>query len=144
MDYIKEAEVYLRSYKELKRSIPLIGNEIECLNEELVNVKTIDYSRMPNSGGTTSTDDRIVTLLYKKQLKQIELKLAKLKVKHIEVMLNNIDMSDGEILKAFYLDNVTIANLEELLNLSDRQIQNIKKRAIKRVAIHLFGVKVLD
>ena len=48
MNYIKEAEEYLRSYSDLKDSIVNIKKELEFLELELTGAKAIDYSGMPS------------------------------------------------------------------------------------------------
>lgn len=143
MDYIKEAEVYLRSYRDFKKSIELIENEIEYLDEELVGAKAIDYSGMPSGGGATLPDDRIINLLYQKQVKQKALESTILKVNHIENIFINLGEKDEEILKAFYLDNLRGIELEGKFGVSERHAYNLKKAAIKRFAIQLFGIKIV-
>lgn len=143
MDYIKEAEGYLRSYRDLKQSIELIKGEIEYLNEELSGIKAIDYSGMPSGGGSTLPDDRVVNLLYQKQVKQKALESTILKVNHIENIFINLGEKDEKILKAFYLDHLRGIELEGKFGVSERHAYNLKKTAIKRFAIQLFGIKVV-
>lgn len=142
MDYIKEAEGYLKSYRDLKQSIALIESEIEYLDEELTGAKAIDYSGMP-SGGAVLPDDKVVNLLYQKQVKQKALEATRLKVKHIEAIFENLGSKDEEILKACYLEHLRGIELEGRFRLSERQVYNLRKIAIKRFAIQLFGIKVV-
>lgn len=143
MDYIKEAEWYLRNYRDLKMAVTTIEDELDYLEEELTGAKAIDYSGMPSGGGSALPDDRLVNLLYQKQVKQKTLDLTKLKVKHIETIFNNLGAKDEELLKAFYLDNLRGNELEGQFALSERQVYNRKKIAIKRFAIQLFGIKAV-
>lgn len=143
MDYIKEAEWYLRNYRDLKMAVTTIEDELDYLEEELTGAKAIDYSGMPSGGGATLPDDRVVNLLYQKQVKQKTLDLTKLKVKHIETIFNNLGPKDEDLLKAFYLDNLRGNELEGQFALSERQVYNLKKIAIKRFAIQLFGIKAV-
>ncbi len=142
MDYIKEAEGYLRSYNDLNQSIELMENEIQYLDEELTGAKAIDYSGVSSSGDSLP-DDRIVNLLYQKQIKQKSLDLTLLKVKHIERIFSNLGERDEEILKAFYIKRLRGIELEGQFQLSERQLYNLRKIAIRRFAIQLFGIKVV-
>lgn len=143
MDYIKEAEGYLRSYRDFKQSIALMESEIEYLDEELTGAKAIDYSGMPSGGGAALPDDRVVNLLYQKQVKQKALDSTRLKVKHIENIFDNLGPKYEEVLKACYLDHLRGIELEGQFRLSERQVYNLRKIAIKRFAIQLFGIKVV-
>lgn len=143
MDYIKEAEGYLRSYRDFKQSIATIESEIDYLDEELIGAKAIDYSGMPSGGGATLPDDRVINLLYQKQVKQKALDSTKAKINHIEKIFTNLGAKDEELLKAFYLNNLRGIELEGQFGVSERHAYNLKKIAIKRFAIQLFGIKVV-
>ena len=143
MDYIKEAEGYLRSYPDLTESITNIEMELDFLEEEITGAKAIDYSGMPSGGGSALPDDRIVNLLYKKQVKQKALESTTAKIKHIECIFKKIGEKDEKLLKAFYVEGLRGMALEEKFNVSDRQVYNLKKIAIKRFAIQLFGIKAV-
>lgn len=143
MNYIKEAEEYLRSYSDLKDSIVNIKKELEFLELELTGAKAIDYSGMPGGGGATLPDDRVVNLLFKKQVKEAALESTENTVVHIKNIFENLNEVESKVLKAFYIEGLRGTALEEKFELCERQVYNLRQPAIRRFAKQLFGIKAI-
>ena len=147
MDYAKEAENYLKSYPDLLESIDNIKNELEYLEEEITGAKAIDYSGMPGGGGAALPDDRIVNLLYQKQIKERALELTEKRVQHIDSILAQLSVGEGneqdeKVLRKFFIENLRGQTLEKEFGVSERHVYRMKGKAIRRFAIQFFGVKV--
>jgi DNA-directed RNA polymerase specialized sigma subunit len=147
MDYVKEAEGYLRSYPDLVESIENINKELEYLEEEITGAKAIDYSGMPGGGGASLPDDRLVNLLYQKQIKERALDLTKKKIQHIDSILTQLSEGEGneqdeKVLRKFFIENLRGQALEKEFGVSERHVYRMKGKAIRRFAIQFFGVKI--
>lgn len=146
MDYKKDAEDQLRYYKYLKGAVDNLKTEISNINTELTCIKNIDYSGMPHGSGSALPDDNIVNKLYRKQRAIEELKITLRAIKRIEVILDKIqelNESEGKILKVFYIEGLRGEALEDAMGCSERNCYRIKYEAIKKLAIELYGIKVL-
>lgn len=142
MNYIKEAEEYLRSYSDLKDSIVNIQKELEFLELEITGAKAMDYSGMPG-GGAALPDDRLVNLLFKKQVKEAALESTENTIAYIKSIFKNLSEEESKVLKAFYVEGLRGTALEEKFKICERQVYNLRKPAIRRFAKQLFGIKVI-
>lgn len=141
MDIIKDAEMYLEGYWDLKDSITNIKREIQLLEDDITSIKSLDYSGMPKGSGASQPDDRLINLIYKKQLKESMLKRTEDKIAFIENILSNLAKDeDGKVLKAYYIDCLRGEELEKEMCTCERNIYRIKKKAIRKFAIRLFGI----
>lgn len=143
MNYIKEAEEYLRSYSDLKDSIVNIKKELEFLELEITGAKAIDYSGMPGGGGAALPDDRLVNLLYKKQVKEAALESTTNTLSYINYIFERLSEKEAKVLKAFYIEGLRGTALEEEFELCERQVYNLRQPAIRRFAKQLFGIKAI-
>lgn len=148
MNYIKEAEDYLRNYNDLLSAVDNLEKEIEEINEELACIKSMDYSGMPHGSGSVLPDDRLVNKLYRKQKAEKELKSTQNAIKRIDEVLEGLSVGEGnekheKILRLFYLEGARGQALEEVLECSERHAYRLKGIAIRRLAVQLFGIKVI-
>lgn len=144
MDIIKDAESYLEGYYDLKNSIINITKEIELLDEDIKSIKNLDYSGMSHRSEVSHSDDRLVNLLYKKQVKESLLERTKEKVAFIDNILTKLSKEeDGKVLKAYYIDTLRKEELEKAIGSSERNIYRMKNKALRRFAIQLFGIVAL-
>lgn len=148
MNYIKEAEDYLRNYNDLLKSVDNLKKEISEINSELTCIKSIDYSGMPHGSGSGFPEDRLVNKLYRKQKAEDELKRTVKAIKRLDAVLKGLSEGEGnekheEILRLFYIEGARGQALEEALECSERHCYRLKGMAIRRLAVQLFGIKVL-
>ena len=141
MNYIKEAETYLKDYYDFNKSLENIHIELESIEQELISVKSINYDDVPACGSCNS-DDRIVNLIFKKQVKEEAYKLTSSKIEHIDIILNEMG-EDGVILRRAYIDGDMHFKIYNDLNLSERTFYSRKAIAIRKFAIRLFGLKAV-
>lgn len=141
MNYIKEAESELRCYDELNKSVARIENELQLINRELTNVKSMNYDAVPG-GNNPYPDDRIVNLIFKKQEKEDALSLTHDKLRHIDDILESLG-EDGVILRRTYINGEMYFKIYNDLNMSERTFYNRKAEAVRRFSIQLFGIKAV-
>lgn len=148
MDYVKEAENYLRSYNDLTSSVDNLKREISDINAELTCIKNIDYSGMPHGSGSGLPDDLLVNKLYRKQKAVDELKKTIRAISRIDYVLKKLSEGEGnekheKVLRLFYIEGARGQALEEALECSERHCYRLKGIAIRRLAVQLFGIKGL-
>jgi hypothetical protein len=148
MDYVKEAENYLRNYNDLMDSVYNLKREISEIEEDLLCIKNIDYSGMPHGSGSQLPDDNTVNMLYRKIKAEEELKKTLRTINRIDSVLKNLSEGEGnekhaKALKLFYIHGVRGQGLEDSLECSERHCYRIKGLAIRRLAVQLFGIKGL-
>lgn len=143
MNYIREAELYLKDYEHLKKSLSNLKMDIIELNSKLKSVKEINISDMPHGSATINPDDAIVNQLFilkcKKEMYSETLK----KVNKIERVLKELPAEDANILRLWYLEGFRCEQLMKDMNCSESTIFRIKSKAIRTLAIQLFGIKVI-
>ncbi|QAT40853.1 DUF1492 domain-containing protein [Clostridium sp. JN-9] len=148
MDYVKEAENYLRSYNDLTSSVDNLKREISEINAELACIKNTDYSGMPHGSGSRLPDDILVNKLYRKQKAIEELKKTSRAINRIDYVLKKLSEGEGnekheKVLRLFYIEGARGQALEEALECSERHCYRLKGIAIRRLAVQLFGIKGL-
>lgn len=148
MNYIKEAEDYLRNYNDLLSAVDNLKREISEIDEDLVCIKNIDYSGMPHGSGSALPDDKLVNKLYRKQKAEEELESTQKAIKRVNEVLEGLNVGEGnekheEVLRLFYIENARGQALEKKLDCSERHAYRLKGRAIRRLAVQLFGIKVI-
>lgn len=143
MDYVREAIEYLRSYNDLEKALKNLNEEILKLNTDLKCVKEIDYSGMPHGSGNETPDDMLVNKLYRKQKAIEEYGQTKKAIGRIDKVLEGLSEDESRVLKMWFIDNARRDDIAEALHCSEPNAYRIKNRAIRKLAIQLFGIKGL-
>lgn len=139
MDYLKEAANELRNHSDLKQAVENLKEEIEYINSQLMNVKGQNLEDVPG-GGSVNADDRICNLIFKKQIKEAAYNDTLKALEITESVLKKLDI-DGRLLERAFIDNAPPWVLEDEFQYSNRQLHRKRKAALKRFAIHKFGIK---
>lgn len=142
MDYVKEAEEYLKSYPELKESLDNIRLELEHIENQLIGVKAISYDGMPG-GSISNADDKLVNILFRKQKAEQALEETQGEVKLIENILDQLSEEDRKVLQAFYIEGLRGEALEKRLQICERQVYNLRHPIIRKFAKLKFGIKAI-
>lgn len=141
MNYLKEAETYLKEYYDFRKALNSIKVELDGIEKELTSVKSTSYDGIPG-GGSSSSDDRIVNLIFKKQVKEEAFVITEQKINHIDSILEQMG-EDGIILRRCYIDGDMHFRIYNDLNLSERTFYSRKASAIRKFSIQLFGLKAV-
>lgn len=147
MDYIKEAENYLRHYKELKSSIKHAEHEIAKLKWKS---RPGEVSAVSNdiTGVTADHPGNTLNEMYQLQKWQ-EFRDGSLReIEHIESILDGISQTREterykDILDMWYVKQMDKVDIGVELDCSDRHVYRLKERALKKFAVGLFGISAL-
>ena len=146
MNYIREAETYLRHYKDLNDSLKNIDREINRLKLEgrPDDIKAIIYDDMPKA--ETMQDD-VINVFYKLQCFMDMRQTTANKLNSIDEILDELEENYpgyGVILKLWYVEKMSKERIAKQIGYSSKQsIYTHKNKAIRKFAIRLFGIGAL-
>lgn len=148
MDYIREAIEYLKSYKDLQASLENLSFEIKELNAVIPGDKSIELDGMPHGSGSSLPDDAIVNKLFRLQKAKEEYVKTKKAIDHMDKVLAGLSDSEEhkiheKVLRLWFLENRRADDIGKQINCSERHVFRIKNIAIRRLAVQLFGIKVI-
>ncbi len=143
MDYIRDTIDYLINFDSLKNSLDNLKCKIIELQAELKSVKEINYSGMPSGGGNQEPDDKIINIMYCIEKSKEEFKITKKKIENIEKVLDKLPKRDKKVIEAYYIEGLRDESLLKELHCSERQMYIEKKKALRVLAINLYGIKVI-
>jgi hypothetical protein len=147
MDYIREAEKYLENYKRLMRSIENLDFEIGKLNISRISNSVTQHFEPTGIYGSRNDADAEVQLLKWAQLNAMK--------KETQEELNNIDYNlkfisldpgcqfYGKILRLWYIEKTDVTVIADEIGYHRTKIYGIKRDAIKKLAVQLFGKRAL-
>lgn len=148
MDYIEEAEKYLRHYHDLYRSL----SNMRIKRAKLIGkaapqgYKESDYTQPIVTGGGGQED--AYNLLFKIKVLTENITKTIEKLKEIDEILNGISQEPGcelygDILKKWYIEKVPREEIALEANYCERNIYKIRDKAIQKFAVNLFGLNAV-
>ncbi|PAB61294.1 ribonuclease H family protein [Anaeromicrobium sediminis] len=145
MNYIREAELYLKHYGDLKYILNHINREITKLKWSGApsDAKAIVIDDMPQ--GNKVPED-IMDIAYRLKCYMEMKKETEEKLDEINATLDEMNEDGeqlGELLKYWHVDKLDKDEIAEKMGYSRRSIYNLKEKAIKKFAIRIFGIKGL-
>lgn len=142
MNYIRETIEYLRNYDNIMNATVNLQERLMELEAALDGYKAIDYSGMPK-GGSTAHDDRLCNLIFNRDrtLELLNANLdAELKIKDV---IDKLDEETKKILVMAYIQNKGENKIMSDLSVSRRTYYRMKNEAIRKLAVQLFGIRVV-
>jgi Protein of unknown function (DUF1492). len=147
MNYIKEAENYLHHYRDMKRAANNAKRQVTKIKsrtepKEVGSVK-LDVTGVRGSSKEVNTYDDMYKLtewvrIYKENMKEIE---------HIAKILQEISDEENEpykdILEYWYVERLSRDEICEKMNIGKSAFYEKKEKAIQKLALSLFGIRVV-
>lgn len=152
MDYIREAVEYLKSYKDMKISLKNLKDEIRELGLEIPGDTAISFSDMPGGSGPHLPDDKIINKMCRLEQAKEEYIATKKKLEKMDKIIAKLSYGGNKcyekVLRMWYIDNgdkkPDAEEIAKELNYTERHVYRIKGIALRKFAIQLHGVKVID
>ncbi|MBU5439481.1 hypothetical protein KQI42_15810 [Tissierella sp. MSJ-40] len=149
MNYIKEAENYLKHYGDMYESIENMDKEISRLIRESgpQDITAIQYDITGIPGGCKQ--DEAINVLFKIQILTENRHNTKKELEKIDKILDEISEEEGcefygQVLRKWYIERVPKEDIAESIGYSSRQsIYTLKGKAIRKFSIRLFGLEAL-
>lgn len=146
MDYMREAVEYLKNYDKLNVALNNLKDEIRELKIDIKSVSGVEYSDLPKGAGI-NTDDRIINLMFRLDKAQEEYKKTSRTLNRMNKVFDSfekIDNNYAKILKKYFIENLTEAQIADDLEISDRHLRRLKQQAIKAFSITIFGISAMS
>lgn len=143
MDYVKEAENYLRHYASLKKSVEHAQYMIERLM----------YKSRPREVGAVQNDVTGVAAqcsgntlqeMYELQRWQSVREESLHEIGHIERLLEGMDEKEHSLLNLWFVQKLSVVDIMVEMDYETRQaVYNLKTKAVKNFSVILFGIQAL-
>lgn len=146
MDYMREAVEYLKNYDKLNIALNNLQDEIRELKIDIKSVSGMEYSDLPKGAGI-NTDDRIINLMFRLDKAQEEYKSTSRTLNRMNKVFDSfekIDNNYAKILKKYFIENLTEAQIADDLKISDRHLRRLKQQAIKAFSVTIFGISAMS
>lgn len=148
MDCIREAENYLRYYRELTKSVEHADRMIEQLTWQTA-PKGVGAVSMDVTGVRASQSHDTLNQIFQLQKWQEMRELTLTEMEKVEDVLNAICQEAGcqqyrEVLTMWYVEKMDKDMIADKFGYSSRQsVYDMKNKAIRKFAVALFGVTAL-
>ena len=147
MDYIREAENYLKNYKRLEKSVENLNFELSKLNMSRTSGNLTQRFEPTGVRNSRNDPDAEVQLLKWTQLKAM--------ITETQEEINNIDYNlkflslevgcefYGKLLKMWYIDKDDISFIAQEVGYSKSKLYTHRQNALKKLSVQLFGKRAL-
>lgn len=143
MNYIREAIEYLKNYQNLKIAAENLRDRLHELNEALEGYKGVNNSGMPH-GSSGAPDDTVCNLIFQRDRTEEYYVKTVEAINKIENTLNKLEPESNKVLNLCYVMDLPEYEIIKGLNVSRATYHRQRSRAIKELAIQLFGISVIE
>ena len=154
MNYIEEAEKYLRNYRHLRGSVDTMRRERERLigkagprGEENM---AIALDAVGGGWGSAGEYDDAINLIWRIRELTENIQKTEERLKEIDRILEEISEGDGcefygRVLRAWYIDGIAKEDIAAEIGYESRtSIYTIRNRAIRKFAVRVLGIRALE
>lgn len=147
MNYIKEAENYLKYYRNLKKSLDhanyMINNFTWLTAPNSIHAVVNDPSGISARKPVNTVEQLYELVRWQEQKKQTQKEID-----HIEEILNDMVKEKGcekyrRVLEMWYVEKEDKEYIAQELNYCTRNVFRVKEKALEKFAVTLFGIKAL-
>lgn len=142
MDYVKEAEKYLRYYANLKKSVAHAEYMIERLTYKS-RPKEVCAVVNDVTGVAAHCPGNTLQEIYELQRWQEVCEKSAREVEHIETLLDGLEQKERRILQMWYLERLDKFKIAIEMDCSERNVFYLKSKAVRNFAVNLFGILAL-
>lgn len=133
---IQQKKEYLRRYRNIMCHIDVLEEKLYLLECKMKKPRHSVLSDMPKGGTSITSEELIVQKVELEDRINRQLEDArKLRSELIEKIESLIDHREAEILELYFVDQVNIADIAEVLQLSQRQVFRIYSKGVEHINI---------
>jgi len=142
VDWKKVAVEDLRRYQHLKKSLSHIPQRIETLEEYNLAVKGGMSGSEPVSGGTSTSEDRLISNICERERLGHNYKAVKGLVDMIEEGLGMLNKTERLVLERFYINRTQgyVDRLMDELGYEKSRVYQIKDDALHKFTVAMYGL----
>jgi hypothetical protein len=149
LNYIREAENYLYYYRDMKKSLDQLEKQINKLISKAGphDLKAMTFDQ---TGIRHSQQDEAINILFQLQKLIENREKTEEKLKKIDELLDSISQDEGcelygTVLRKWYIERIPKEEIAEEIGYSSRtSIYTIRARAIRKLAVRLFGIGMVE
>ena len=142
MNWKREAEEDLRKYTFMKNSLENTAERIKMLQNKAEAPHGGRIDSVPVHGGGTPAEDRLLNNIVERERLKATHIAAKRLVKLMEKGLSALDEKERRVIDLFYINKQKnhVERLMEEWSYEQRQIYNIKDKALYKYTISMYGL----
>ena len=142
MNYRRWLIEELQNYERDKFSLHQTQEELETLEAEFSAIKATNYDKMPGGSGDNVQEEKLLTVLAKKDERQKNLEHTARHVEDIERLLSQLPENERKIIELAVIKKNRYSDyeLEEMIGYERTQIWRLKNKALNHLARLKFGV----
>ena len=131
----------LQKLNKWKFSIAQMESELETLTAEYASIKATNYDKMPSGSGENIQEEKLITLITRKDELEANLKFTRMKVADIERLLAQLPDDEHRIITRMVVNQEHYAaeSLAEELGYESRHIFNKRTSALKHLCQLRYG-----
>jgi hypothetical protein len=132
----------LKNYELYRKSVSNLAGRLTMLGLRMTAPQTSACSAVPNHGGGNRYEDKLIGLVDERAEVRGELEQAKITVTIIDSALEALSASERLVLDRFYIHrkNDYIDYLCETLHYEQKNVYRIKKEALRKFTIAMYGI----
>ncbi len=143
MDYVKEAENYLRHYASLKKSVEHAEYMIHRLTYRS-QPKEISAAQNDMTGIAAQYPGNTLQEMYELQKWQEVRNESLQEIKHITDLLDGMDEKERKVLEMWYVQKMDKLDIAEEMGYGTRKsAYEMRDRGLKNFSVALFGIQAL-
>lgn len=139
MNYITETILIIKNYNNIKIAQNNLRDKIREIDTKLEGYTGITYGSIHS----TTDNDKYLNLIFEKEVVTKAFEKNSITIKKIDKMLKGITREEKFILVNAYIDNKSDTQIAKDLNISRKTLNDKKRKAVKKLAIQLWGIAAL-
>lgn len=131
----------LKKYKKNRACVLRLKDKLESIESRLESIKTTNYSDMPKGGVAKTIDDLVSEKMYlEKRIAKLEQKGEELKELTYDIIDTINDPHLVELMELKFIKCLEDYDIEDILNISNRQLIRRYKKALNLVSLDEVGL----
>jgi len=150
LNYLKEAEKYLKHYHDLHRSLQNMRGELSRLYGKAApkGYSEVSTDIIKLTSRETSYEDDTYNLLFRIKTLTENISRTEEQLQEIDEILDSISQDEGcelygDILRKMYIERLPREEIAQDMRYSERNIYYLKHEALAKFAVNLFGIDAL-
>lgn len=141
MNYKKWLIEDLQNLQRDRFAILQAQEELATLEAEFTAIKATNFDKMPTGSGDNVQEEKLLTVLAKKEERKTNLTATEKHVRDIERLLDQLPENERKVIDLAVIDRNRYADfeLEQLLGYERTQIWRLKNKALNHLARLRFG-----
>lgn len=147
MNYIKEAETLLWYYHDLHKSLENMQSKIGKLISS-AGPRELTSVVLDETGVKSGRVDNTLNILYEIQVLTDGIKKTETELNNVNTILDELSKDPdcelfSKVLRMWYIERIPQDDIANELDYSRRSVFNIRSKAIRKLAVRLYGIDVL-